>query len=226
MKSKLLIFGAIALIIGCTTEPIIPPGFNGQMPNGDCVPGVISFEQEILPLLVSNCAMSGCHDAITAEDGVVLTDYNSIMREVTPYDVNDSELYESMVESGDDIMPPPPASPFSEEKLKLIRDWINQGAKNTTCSTGCDSTVTATFAAVVYPIVERNCVGCHNATRADGGVRLHTHAEITTSVNNGSFMGTIEHQPDYPVMPTSGVKLSDCDISLLNQWIANGALND
>ncbi|MFK7950038.1 MAG: hypothetical protein AB8G11_20780 [Saprospiraceae bacterium] len=226
MKSKLLIIGLVVTVFSCTTEPIIPQGFNGEMPNGDCVPGVISFEQEILPLLVSNCAMRGCHDAITAEDNVVLIDYESIMREVTPYDVNDSELYESMVETGDDIMPPPPASPFSEEKLKLIRDWINQGAKNTTCSTGCDSTVTSTFAAVVYPIVETNCVGCHNATRADGGVRLHTHAEIVTYVNSGSFMGTIEHQTGYPVMPTSGVKLSDCDISLLNQWIANGALND
>jgi len=47
-----------------------------------------------------------------------------------------------------------------------------------------------------------------------------------THVNSSRFMGTIEHQPGYPVMPTSGVKLSDCDISLLNQWIANGALNN
>jgi uncharacterized membrane protein len=226
MKSKLVIITFIAAIVSCTTEPIVPPNFSGELPDGDCLPGVISFEQEILPLLVSNCAMSGCHDAISAEDGVVLTSYESIMREVEPYDVNDSELYESLVETDDDIMPPPPASPFSSDKLKLIRDWINQGAKNTSCSTGCDSTVTSTFAAVVNPIVETNCVGCHNATRADGNVRLHTYNDIITQVNNGKFMGTIEHQPGYPVMPTSGIKLSDCDISLLNQWIANGAQNN
>ena len=225
MKSKLLIIGLTIAVASCTTEPIVPPGFTGELPDGDCLPGVISFEQEILPLLVSNCAMSGCHDAYSAEDGVVLTSYETIMREVVPFDPNDSELYESLTESDDDIMPPPPAT-FSSDNIKLIRDWINQGAENTSCSTGCDSTVTSTFAAIVYPIVETNCVGCHNATNADGGVRLHTYNDILTQVNNGKFMGTIEHQPGYPVMPTSGIKLSDCDISLLNQWIANGAQNN
>ena len=86
--------------------------------------------------------------------------------------------------------------------------------------------MTSTFAAVVYPIIETNCVGCHNDTRAEGGVKLNTHARILPYVNAGNLMGTIEHKAGYPVMPTSGIKLSDCNIALLNKWIANGALND
>lgn len=226
MKSKLLIIGLIVAVFGCTTEPLIPPGFTGENPDGTCADGIVSFQYEILPLMNSGCAMSGCHDEITAEDGVILTNYDDIMREVVPNNPNESELYEVLFETGDDIMPPPPDAPFSQAQKDLIKRWINQGAMNTTCRLDCDSTANATFAAVVQPIVQTNCVGCHNANRADGGVRLQTHAEIVTYVNSGSFMGTIEHKAGYPVMPTSGVKLTDCDISLLNQWIANGALDD
>lgn len=226
MKSKLLVIGLIAVVFGCTTAPLIPPEFTGENPDGTCADGIVSFQYEILPLMNSGCAMSGCHDEITAEDDVILTNYDDIMREVTPYDLNESELYEVLFETGDDIMPPPPDAPFNQEQKDLIKRWIMQGAMNTTCALDCDSTMNSTFAAVVQPIVQKNCEGCHNVTRVDGNVRLHTYAEVVNSVNNGTFMGTIEHKPGYPVMPTSGVKLSDCDISLLNQWIANGALDN
>lgn len=227
MKSKILIIALLmATIWACTTEPLVPANFTGESPDGTCVDGIVSFQYEILPLITSGCAMSGCHDAITAEDGVVLIDYQTIMREVTPNNINESELYEVLNETGDDIMPPPPNSPFSQAQKDLIKKWINQGALNTTCMTDCDSTVSATFAAVVYPIIETNCVGCHNDNLAEAGVKLNSHARILPYVNSGSLMGTIEHKPGYPVMPTSGIKLTDCNISLLNQWIANGALNN
>lgn len=227
MKSKILIIALLmATIWACTTEPLVPAGFTGENADGTCADGIVSFQYEILPLVTSGCAMSGCHDAITAEDGVVLIDYQTIMREVTPNNINESELYEVLNETGDDIMPPPPNSQFTQTQKDLIKKWINQGALNTTCMTDCDSTVSATFAAVVYPIIETNCVGCHNDNLAEAGVKLNSHARILPYVNSGSLMGTIEHKPGYPVMPTSGVKLSDCNIALLNKWIANGALND
>lgn len=226
MKLKLSILAMITVIFGCTTEPLIPPGFTGENPDGTCATGIVSFQYEILPLVTSGCAMSGCHDEISAEDGVVLTNYDNIMKEVVAYDPNNSGLYEYLSANADDIMPPPPDAPFTQDQQDLIKKWINQGAMETTCALDCDSTANATFAAVVYPIIQTNCVGCHNATRMDGGVSLHTHANVVTHVNSGTFMGTIEHKPGYPVMPTSGVKLTDCDISLLNQWIANGALDN
>lgn len=227
MKLKLIIaILLMATIWACTTEPLIPPGFTGENPDGTCADGIVSFQYEILPLISSGCAYAGCHDEITREDGVVLTNYDDIMKEVTPNDPNDSELYTTLSESGDDIMPPPPDAPFTQAQKDLIKKWINQGAMNTTCNLDCDSTVSSTFAAVVYPIVETNCVGCHNDTRAEGGVKLNTYATVKASVDSGTFMGTIEHKPGYPVMPTSGIKLTDCNISLLNQWIANGALDN
>jgi uncharacterized membrane protein len=227
MKSKILVVVILmAIIWACTTESLLPDGFTGETADGTCVEGFVSFQYEILPLVTSGCAMSGCHDEITAEDGVVLTNYNNIMREVVPNDPNNSELYEVMNETGEDIMPPPPDAPFTQEQKDLIKKWINQGALETTCAVDCDSTITSTFAAIVYPIIEKNCVNCHNDNRMEGGVKLNNYTRVKANADSGTFMGTIEHQPGYPVMPTSGIKLSDCDISLLNQWITNGALDN
>ena len=36
-----------------------------------CSPDTVYFSQTILPLITSNCAMSGCHDAISHKEGVI-----------------------------------------------------------------------------------------------------------------------------------------------------------
>jgi uncharacterized membrane protein len=227
MKIKILIVALLmATIWACTTEPLVPAGFTGENADGTCADGIVSFQYEILPLVSSGCAMVGCHDEITREEGVVLTNYTNIMKEVIPNDPNNSGLYKYLSAGSDDIMPPPPDAPFTQAQKDLIKKWINQGAINTTCNLPCDSTKTSTFAAVVYPIIERNCVACHNDTRSEGAVKLNSYARILPYANAGNLMGTIEHKAGYPVMPTSGVKLTDCNISLLNQWIANGALDN
>ena len=64
----------------------------------NCSPDTVYFKQKILPLIVSNCAMSGCHDAISKRDGVILTDYTNIMREVKISNPTDSDLYKSLIE--------------------------------------------------------------------------------------------------------------------------------
>ena len=38
----------------------------------------VYFVNDILPIIQSNCAQSGCHDAISREDDVQLTDYDNM----------------------------------------------------------------------------------------------------------------------------------------------------
>ena len=54
----------------------------------------IYFQQQVLPILVSNCAMSGCHDDATHKEGVVLTSYQKVMAttEVRPGNPGNSKL--------------------------------------------------------------------------------------------------------------------------------------
>jgi hypothetical protein len=121
---------------------------------------------------------------------------------------------------------PLPDAPFTQVRKDLIKKWINQGALNTTCKLDGDSTANATFTAVTYPIIETNCVDCYNDNYSEGAVKLNFYARVLLYVNSGILVGTTEHKAGYPVMPTSGIKLTDCNISLLNQWIANGALDN
>ena len=118
---------------GCTHSPIVPP----DPPNptsGDteeetppCDPNVIYFEQDVLPLLQSSCAYTGCHDATTAEDGVVLESYDDLMENsgddlVVAGQPEHSELYEVLVEEDlDKLMPPPiEGGPLSPEQIQVI----------------------------------------------------------------------------------------------------------
>ena len=62
------------------TTGTIPPD---PPPVGDtttsCDPNKIYFQQQVLPILVSNCAKSGCHDNASHQDGVILTSYSSVI---------------------------------------------------------------------------------------------------------------------------------------------------
>ncbi len=59
-----------------------------------CDPDIVYFDLDILPILKSNCAFSGCHDAASAEKDVILESYESVMQtaDVRPYDLDGSDL--------------------------------------------------------------------------------------------------------------------------------------
>lgn len=230
-----LLFLALGLSVACTTDPIVPadyiidnpPVIPVQDPGAEefCADGVISFQHQVLPIMVSACAYSGCHDAATAEEGVVLDSYEHIRREVRPGSPNRSELYESITDGEDDIMPPPPAARLTGAQIAIIRDWIEQGAEETTCGAPCDAEASS-FQVDIFPILKDYCVGCHGGNRKDGNVSLENYTDIANYANNGTLLGTIRHETYYPAMPPSGSQLSDCRISQIEKWIAEGAPNN
>ena len=187
----------------------------------------ISFERQILPLVVASCAYSGCHDTETAEEDVILVDYNSIMNEVDPYNPGNSSLYQSITLDPNDneFMPPPPAIALNTEQINLIKDWIDQGAKNTACNIPCESEK-ASFADDVMPIIEMHCLGCHQPTNALGSVNLIDHAHIRTFAITGQLMGSIKYVAGYVPMPETSLKMTDCQIATIQNWITEGALNN
>lgn len=239
MKSYPYHFVVVALlgllfVAACTTDPIIPAGGIVEDPPvvdpaeaDPCPEDIVSFQYKILPIMVASCGYSGCHDRATRAEGVVLVDYESIRREVRPGDPGDSELYESITEdpNDDDFMPERPAAALTSDQTRAIRDWINQGAENTNCGIPCDPTQTS-FREDIFPILKDYCVGCHGSNREDGGVNLSSHAEILTSVNNGTLIGSMKREISFAPMPPLGSYVSDCRIAQIENWIAEGALNN
>lgn len=196
-----------------------------------CDPDTVYFQNSVLPLISSGCAVSGCHDATTRKHGVQLTDYTSIMQTggVSAGNPNASKLFTVLSAGGgdkdDDIMPPYPRAPFTTDQKNLVKTWILQGAKNNFCDSGCDTT-NVTFSGNVFPIVETYCLNCHNGTSPGGGIYLRNYNDLVVVANNGKLMGSIRHDQGYSPMPKNGNKLSDCQIATFNIWIKNGTPNN
>ncbi|THU39568.1 hypothetical protein FAM09_13780 [Niastella caeni] len=219
------------LFITCKHEILSKGGSsNGNNPppviTNSCSADTVYFSNAILPLLSSGCAMSGCHDATTHKEGLILNSYAGIMKIVTPGNASGSKLYQVVnTTNPGDIMPPPPHQPFSASEKASIQKWINQGAKNNQCNGGCDTTV-FTFSGAVMPLMNTYCKGCHNPASLGGGVDLSTYAGVKASAASGRLPGSIKQATGYKPMPQGGNKLSDCQIQQVEKWIQAGTPNN
>lgn len=192
-----------------------------------CDPDTVYFVNDILPIFTSNCAKSGCHDAGTAQEGIILTDYNSIMNtgDIEAYDPDDGKIWEAINEDDpDDRMPPPPNPKLTSEQKDMIYTWIMQGAKNNSCSGDCD-TSNVTFSGVIFPIIQNNCLGCHSGSFPSGGIDLSAYNGVQQVALDGRLFGAVNHLEGFTPMPQGGT-LQDCEIDQLNIWINAGAPNN
>ena len=219
-----LVFLLVATIgNGCRHQPPTPNG--GATISATCSTDTVYFVNDVLPLLQSNCAMSGCHDNGTAADGVRMTDYANIMDEVDPFDAAGSKLYRVINRTDNERMPPPPRPAFTTAQKALIQKWINQGAKNNSCLNRCNAAV-FTYSGAVRPLLDAKCVGCHGAVSPSGGVNLSDYNNTRTWALNGKLYGSVAHQTGYSPMPKNGTKISDCEIQQVQQWVQAGAPNN
>src|SRR4051812_18403635 len=99
MKSKtisgLIDFSVVAFLVfiicmmlfwGCRHDPAAVPAASVTADQGNgnpvtynetaCDPDSTYFENQILPLFISNCAKSGCHDAAAHEEGFVFNSFD------------------------------------------------------------------------------------------------------------------------------------------------------
>lgn len=224
-NSKLFVVLIILNTILTSCKHDIPELLSNTIPtvSASCSPDSVYFVNEIQPLLISNCAMSGCHDAITHKEGVNLTTYVGVMREVKAGNAGGSTLYKSMVRTDDERMPPKPAPALSADVLTKVRNWINQGAINNNC-TSCDESK-FTYTAVIKPIIANKCQGCHNPSSMGGGIDLSTYTAVKANAQSGKLYGSISWASGFSKMP-QGSKLPTCEISQIKSWIDGGALNN
>jgi uncharacterized membrane protein len=230
MKNKFLIALAITVtglvILNACRHEILFPGTGGTtLSSNPCSPDSVYFVNDILPLITSNCAMSGCHDNVSHKEGVRLTNYSQIMSLVSAGNASGSTLYKEIIKTSGSRMPPPPMPAFTTAQKALVQKWINQGAKNNSCSGRCD-TATFTFALAIKPLMDGKCVGCHNPGNLGGNIDLSTYAGVKTVALNGKLYGSIAQQAGFSPMPKNGTKFTDCEITQVQKWIANGSLNN
>ncbi len=234
LYSAMLMMAAIVLLFACRHEILdntltgggtTGGGGGNPLPVSNCSPDTVYFVNQVLPLISSNCTMSGCHDDITHADGVSLTTYTKIMKYVKAGNPGGSKLYTVLSKSGGDRMPPPPRAAFTAEQKALIQKWILQGAKNNSCISACD-TALFTYSGAIKPVMNAKCTGCHKPGNLGGNIDLSTYDAVKIVALNGKLYGSIAHQPGYSPMPKNSAKLSDCEIRQVQKWIAAGTPNN
>lgn len=206
------------VIIDTTTYPQVVP----------CSPDSVYFEQQVLPILTSNCAMSGCHDAQSHSEGVTLTNYNTVRTtgKISTTNPTNSKLYRSITTNSGDRMPPSPRTPLTADEKALILKWMQQGALDLHCGE-CDTT-SVKFSTVIMPLISTRCKGCHGTINPGGNIRLTNYAEVKAQITNNKLWGSIIHAAGFKPMPypEGSALMPDCQIAQIRIWIQNGALND
>jgi hypothetical protein len=213
-----LLFGilllALLLCAACTQEKAI-----GVDP--------VCFQRDVLPILIANCTQSGCHNSNDRAEGLEFTSYAQVVSHgVNPGDYQSSQLYQVLITPGKEQMPKKPYNRLTAEQIGIIALWIEQGARNTNCSsTSCDVSK-VTYSKTVKPILDRSCNSCHGGNAPSANIDLTLYTGVKKYVNNGKLFGSINHDPGFSRMPTGGSKLPACEISSIKEWIRLGALNN
>ena len=191
-----------------------------------CDPDSVYFDQELLPMLTSNCALPTCHDNITHKDNIWITSYENVLSTagVRINSPTQSKLYTSTATNANERMPPPPMAPLSAAQRALILKWIQQGAQDLHCDGPCDTTQ-FTYTAVIKPILAVRCNGCHGAVAPSGNLNYTTYAGVKASVDNGKFWASIVHASGIKPMPypQGSAQIPDCDKIKIKKWIDAGA---
>lgn len=198
-------------------NPPIAPG-GGAPP---AVSDTVCFNTEVLPLYVSYCASSGCHDVTSHREGVITTSYGYIMNGIRPKNVNGSPYY-TIIGNG---MPPRSHAQLTNTQVAVIKKWIDQGALNTNCTNVCDTTV-YTYSGAIQAILTNNCAGCHGTSPGSANIYIgiYASAKAYISANKSIFNNAVNYSTSIVAskrMPPAG-KLVDCKLLQIQKWINNG----
>ncbi len=223
MKAIVFVCFSIFLLIACEHQApqktLLIKGVDWVDTSKNCSSDTVYFVNDVLPIILANCAQSGCHDAGAQVEGVVLDKYANIVStgEVVKGQALKSKLYEEIINNK---MPPYPMS-LTQDQKDIIEKWINQGARNNYCASACDTNSFA-YTANIKPIINQQCNSCHNG----GALLLNDHANLSAHALDGSLMGAINHVIGYKPMPSANIKISECDRLKIQKWVNAGAPNN
>jgi len=186
----------------------------------------VCFQRDLLPVLVSSCGISGCHDAATHKEGYIVTSYASVMSNlVKAGSPSTSRLYTTITQSpsSENFMPPKPYPALSGAVKDSISNWIKKGALNETCVSLCDTTGVVTYQNQIAALISKNCISCHSGSGASKGILLDTYTTVKAQIDNGKLLAAVKGSSIQ--MPPS-YKITSCELREIELWKANGTLQN
>lgn len=195
----------------------------------------ICFERDVLTIFRTSCSITGCHDG-NGESDYVFNNYLDISHSVVPGKPEESPAYKAVITSfGEDRMPPD--RPLSLENRTIIRLWILQGARPTSCQDPSEQPTgyvnpRACFQRDILPSLVSGCAttGCHDAATHEEGYTFVSYSTTMHAVTPGnpgeSKLYKVITQPDNEddrMPPPPLPRLPAAVIDSIAAWIGYGA---
>ncbi len=222
---------ATVLLRGVALAAVIPIAALGQQSAG----GEKLFSDVIQPAFQKSCL--ACHNPKNKSSELDLSTREGLLRggsrgpAVVPGDPKGSLLYKLVAQEAEPHMPFK-TGPLPQETIARIAEWIKAGAPYGQSA----APSTALFREHVRPLLEANCVKCHNPQLRRGGLDLSTREGLLRGGDTGPVVVSgdakssvlykrVSHL-EQPSMPFGGQKLPDSAIGQIAQWINSGAPYD
>ena len=202
----------------------------------------VDFLREVKPILESACL--NCHGPEKPKGDLRLDTRAGALKggrkgaALVPGKPEESPLFTTttLPAASEDVMPPK-GEPLAKSQIESLRQWIAQGA-NWPADVILKPVRRVDFVKDIQPILEQNCVACHQAGHAKGGLRLDvgelafkggdSGPGIVPARPNSSpvYTSTTVSPEDDKLMPpkAKGGPLSKEKSDLLAGWIEQGAV--
>jgi WD40 repeat protein len=124
-------------LIACATLFLLAAPVSAEEPKKDAAAGPISYFKHVLPILREHC--HGCHQPAIAKGRYVMTDFAALLKGGETEDAaivagkpDDSPMIAQITPQDGKAEMPKEKPPLADAQIKLIRQWIAEGAKDDT----------------------------------------------------------------------------------------------
>jgi mono/diheme cytochrome c family protein len=181
------------------------------------------YDRDIQPILMSSCAVSGCHNATSHKEGIDFSSYTKTLGTISKGNPGGSKMYKAITasQSSEDFMPPKPYSALSKAAIDTIYSWIKRGGLNEECASPCDTTGTIKYTSHIKSIIDLYCVSCHGTNSPSGGIKLLTASDVQAVAKTGKLLAAVKRKTATTAMPPA-YPLSTCDVRQIELWINQG----
>jgi len=192
-----------------------------------------TYNEQIKPIFEKTCLP--CHGPQTKSGGLDLSRSDGLLKggehgpAIVAGDPKASLLYKLVSHDAEPHMPYKSAR-LPQETIDLIAAWIKAGAPFE------QPPDLALFRKNIKPLLEANCIRCHNSQLKRSGFDLSTREALLRGGDTGAVIvpgdakssvlyKRISHL-EQPGMPFGGQKLADTAIAQVAEWINSGAPYD
>jgi cytochrome c553 len=188
---------------------------------------ILVFSDTLFPILITNC--SGCHGAnqqprFAVQNAQISHDVLLQFALINPQTPANSRVVQKIRGGHQNI-----SQNVADQMQSAIEQWMMQVSSSPGGGPITAPELKASFSSIHALILVPKCVGCHNpqGVRPSEDYTNYTTTRSTGKISPGNAKGSEMYRECLSgAMPENALRLSAAELSAMETWINNGALNN